>query len=702
MAYTVKYTDFTNKGAITVNDSTVNTETSIALPGRNQRGYGIAVAENFLHILENFANNTPPENPVEGQVWYDTTLGVEDLKIFDGATWKLAGSIRKSADTPTVGVLGDLWVDTDNQQLYLFNGASWVLVGPTFSSGLRTGVVAEKVFDSDDIERVILSTYIDDEIVSIYSVYAFIPKVAIQGFSRIRSGINISTKDFDNNLVVDTKYWGIAEKAENLIVSGQVIPASTFLRSDVSNITNAGFTVRNDVGIATGRESQLRLSVDSNTIGNISHVSPNSGFEIRINYQGNVTTTLIHADSNGNVGIGVNNLAPEETLDVLGTSRFSDVVKINSVENTTNDVTGALQVVGGVNIQKDLIVRGNANFTGHITVGELETGGLNVAILPQTNNLFKIGTTSNKFAEVHSTTFYGNLVGNIVGNITGNVVGTATNLLAGTTFQLTGDVTAPSFTFDGATGGLIKTFNTSINPNFIDSKPVIEVPNGADTLLLYRPGTGLVKMLRNKFFTQVALIPVGTILPFAGTTIPDGYLLCDGSEKRRDNFPDLFGIIGFTYGDQSFLLGNETFRLPDLRGKFPIGRSSMDNGDQVPSTTGNIDSNTQAMTGTTQSVASTLGNSGGAQNVTLTVPNVPNHQHSLKGDNNTEFYAINNDTGIPNDTGSFVGNGPDAASQGQYIGNTGNMLGYTTPTTPVTVMNPFLTINYIIFTGKFT
>ncbi len=700
MAYTVKYTDFINKGAMVVNDSTTNTDTSLSLPGRNQRGYGIAVAENFLHLLENFANNTAPENPVEGQIWYDTTAGVEDLKIFDGATWKLAGSIRKSADTPTVGVLGDLWVDTDNQQLYLFNGASWVLVGPSFSSGLRTGIVAEKVFDSDDIERVILLTYINDEIVSIFSVNTFIPKVAIEGFGTIKSGMNISIKDFNNDGIIDTKYWGTAEKAENLIIGGTVIPASTFLRSDVSNITNAGFTVRNDVGIATGRESQLRLSVDSATIANIYHATSNSAFDIRVNYQGNVTT-LIRTDSNGNVGIGVNNLAPEETLDVLGTSRFSDVVKINSVENTTNDVTGALQVAGGVNIQKDLIVRGNSNFTGHITVGELATGATPTAIIPQFSNYFNIGTTENKFSSVYATTFYGNLVGNIVGNITGNVVGTATNLLAGTTFQLTGDVTAPSFTFDGSTGGLTKTFNATINPNFVSSKPEMTTPFGADTLLIYRPGTGLTKMLRTTFFQQVALVPVGTVFPFAGNAVPPGYLLCDGSEKQRAQYPELFGVIGYTYGDPNFLLGTATFRLPDLRGRFPVGRNTMDNGDQVPDPSGNIDSNTQSMTGTDQATAGTLGNVNGSDQVTLTVPNIPNHQHNFEGDNGTDFYAINNNSGIPGDTGSFIGNGPDAASQGQYITTTGGMLGFTTPTQPVTVMNPYITLNYIIFTGKF-
>ena len=254
---------------------------------------------------------------------------------------------------------------------------------------------------------------------------------------------------------------------------------------------------------------------------------------------------------------------------------------------------------------------------------------------------------------------------------------------------------------DGATGGLLKTFNTSISPNFVDSKPEMLSPNGADTLLIYRPGTGLTKMLRTTFFTQVALVPVGTILPFAGTAIPPGYLLCDGSEKQRAVYPELFGVIGYTYGDPSFLLGTATFRLPDLRGRFPLGRNTMDNGDMIPSGSGSIDSNTQALSGTTQSTAGTLGNINGYDKVTLTTPNVPNHQHNFVGDNGTDFYAINNDTGIPGDTGSFVGNGPDAASQGQYISTTGSMLGNTNPTTPVTVMNPYLTINYIIFTGKF-
>jgi len=759
MAYTVKYTDYINKGALTVNDSTVNTETSLALPGRNQRGYGIAVAENFLHILEHFANTTPPANPVEGQVWYDTTPGVEDLKIYDGTTWKLAGSIRKSADTPEVGVLGDLWVDTDNQQLFLFNGSSWILVGPTFSSGLKTGVVAETVLDINDLTKTILATYVNDEIISIYSIETFIPKVTIQGFSTIKSGINLSVKDFDNDTVIDTKFWGTSEKAENLIVGGTVVASSNFLRKDTSNITDYGFTVRNNQGVSTGLESQLRLYVDPARTGAIYHSTPDSAFDLRINFGGEVTT-LLRADSNGNIGLGINNLAPAYTLDVLGDSRFTDVVKIESAQNTLNDVTGALQVTGGVLIKKDLIVRGDSNFTGKITVGESPVGTNNIAILPQTDNTYDIGyqnpttpTDRNRFRNVYATTFYGNIVGNVVGNITGNLNGSATRLLSSTTFSVVGDVTSPGFSFDGGTTavsagafvtgqqykisdlgttnftligaasntvGLVftatgpgigtgvattvdsKVFSATISPNFITDKIELTAPDGSDELLLYRSVNGtLGKMSRTTFFQQVPLVPVGAIFPYAGDTPPNGYLFCDGSEKSRIDYIALFTIIGYTYGDPAFLQGTTTFRLPDLRGKFPLGKNNMDNADSIQTNSGIIDSSTQAATGSTQSTAGVLGNANGSETVTLNTANIPNHKHDFIGDDGTLFYATNNDTGTPSDTGAFVGNGPDAVSSGQYIGTTGNMIGRTSPTTPFTVMNPYLTINYIIFTGRF-
>ena len=127
MAYQIQFTDFTNKGSIIVEDREINsTDTSLQLPGRNSTAYGEAIAGNFLHLLENFANNNAPSNPVEGQTWYDTTVGVDALKVYDGTNWVESGGIKKGAAQPEVGnsVIGDLWVDTSNQQLYQANRLS--------------------------------------------------------------------------------------------------------------------------------------------------------------------------------------------------------------------------------------------------------------------------------------------------------------------------------------------------------------------------------------------------------------------------------------------------------------------------------------------------------------------------------------------------------------------------------------------------
>ena len=158
MAYTISYTDSVNKGTIIVEDNTLNQETSISFPGKNYTGYGTAVNENFLHLLENFANSNSPSRPVEGQLWYDTSTGVDQLKIYDGTTWIAASGVKKATNQPAVAnsSSGDLWVNTETQQLYLFTGASWILVGPDFSDGLLTGAQAESIVGTDDVTYSVL------------------------------------------------------------------------------------------------------------------------------------------------------------------------------------------------------------------------------------------------------------------------------------------------------------------------------------------------------------------------------------------------------------------------------------------------------------------------------------------------------------------------------------------------------------------
>ena len=84
MAYTVDFSDST-KTAITVNDGTVTTKTDLGLIGKNYFGYGEAIAENFLHLLENFANGTAPSSPIEGQLWLNNSTGV--ISYYHNSAW---------------------------------------------------------------------------------------------------------------------------------------------------------------------------------------------------------------------------------------------------------------------------------------------------------------------------------------------------------------------------------------------------------------------------------------------------------------------------------------------------------------------------------------------------------------------------------------------------------------------------------------
>ena len=84
MAYTIVKSD----GGLLTNipDGTIDTtSTTLALPGRNYAGYGQALNTNFVHMVENFADDAAPANPLRGQLWYGTSTN--SLQVYDGATW---------------------------------------------------------------------------------------------------------------------------------------------------------------------------------------------------------------------------------------------------------------------------------------------------------------------------------------------------------------------------------------------------------------------------------------------------------------------------------------------------------------------------------------------------------------------------------------------------------------------------------------
>lgn len=81
-------------------------------------------------------------------------------------------------------------------------------------------------------------------------------------------------------------------------------------------------------------------------------------------------------------------------------------------------------------------------------------------------------------------------------------------------------------------------------------------------------------------------MPVGAIVPYAGATAPSGWLLCDGSAVSRETYRALFTAIGTTYGTGD---GATTFNVPDLRGRFPLGKATSGTGSTLGGTGGAID-----------------------------------------------------------------------------------------------------------------
>lgn len=699
MPYSVNFTDKENKTPITVFDNTSSTDTSLTFPGRNVTGYGQIIAENFLALLENFASASEPINPIEGQLWYNSTDGI--LLIWDNTAWKAASGIQKGVSQPDVAVskVGELWVDTTNQQLRIFTGTRWILVGPSESAvdGLRYGPVVERVADSDNIDRFMLVFYIADIPVIIFSKDSFTPKTIITGFEVVRSGINIANPNTAPEIAAFAGgskpiSFGTAVRANALNVGGVEVESGKFLRSDTINTTDFAINIRNNNGITLGADGTFNIGTTA-TAAKIYNSAAGSSIDIQTNRDGIPSTILRIVDNR----VGINQATPSQALDIDGSLTLTGSVIVANATASTNFANGSFRTAGGAAITKNLIVGDGIDITGTAQTNTIQ---------PKTTELHDLGTGLRRWRTIRAKTIIADdIQGILSGNISGNA-NTATSLTNITSFQLAGDVISPAVQFDGQLGSYTKIFNTSLTANIIVSKdqPFPNVSRPTDFVLTYRASeaslasSGLLRQSRDTFVGDLG-IPIGGIIPYAGANAPYGFLFCDGSEVERTKFSVLFDVIGTTYNGIAVLTGVNTFRLPDLRGRFALGRDNMDNGGTVPIVTGGFVDAGGGATGRVPDIkASTLGGDAGQSSATLTLANLPEHSHTLSS-GTQDYAAVAVSTTI--DPAAITGLGPTAPGQAQYLKDSGGIKkpALTTLSTPIGIMNPFLTINYIVRSG---
>jgi microcystin-dependent protein/cytoskeletal protein CcmA (bactofilin family) len=543
-----------------------------------------------------------------------------------------------------------------------------VLVGPEFSQGLSTGTKPYTITGTDNLEYTVVLIEVEAKPVAIISTKSFTPKASITGFSSILPGFNLSSADIEGSGV--GKFYGTSQKAESLIAANsEVVAGSNFLRKDKANIADFSLKINNNAGLDVGNTAVFNLGVESQAAV-FSHRTSGANIDFRVNDAG-TTKTVLRLDSNTNVGI--NNLAPSEALDVTGNIKASGELYVDAVTDSVSVGTGALIVKGGVGIAKQLRVGDTATFEDDITVRNIVTVN---------NNTYDIGTVSNKFLNVYANSFVGNLVGNVSGTVSG-AAGTSNKLTSQTTFQMSGDVSAPSFTFDGQTGGTVKTFATSISNGFIASKTATGTSQNSDEFILNRVSgtTGVFKISRDNLFDAIAKIPTGMITPFGGSSAPTHWLLCDGTEYVIGTYPELYAVIGSSFG----VATAGYFRTPDLRGRMPLGKDNM----------GGTSANR-----VTATAADSVGGFGGDESKVIPVTNLPDHEHDLQGAAGAQYYAVRDVPGIgAGETTAITYDAPTGSGQGSALPSSGGVLSGSLGNAQ-DVMNPYTTVNYIIYTGQ--
>lgn len=579
--YVLKFSDPFKTSNITVPSKATgsglnNYDTSLDLPGAGNENYGNHISQNFLKLLEHFSSPYPPENAIEGQLWYDTSNPNQKvLRVNNGtdtsSRWSAASGVYQQSNDPYVQFLdtvreGDIWVDTQNGQLKIRTGVEWRLVGPIIGSDVdKTGTEFEFVESNTGQTYPVIKNWANGNIVEIISYNSFVPKKVIPGFTSIQTGTNLTTK-------VAARYNGISEKAQGLVVNNiTVLKASEILRNRPSTIQ-----------IHTGTlyvDSSSGLKVRNvNFNQNIEFYSGQTGGFINFTDEERLLTVGINDKSylkfnpNGlNVGINTTTNVGDPTLDVFGTGRFTGLLTITE-PNISLQVTGKSNFGNNVTVTGNLSISGLTTSTGKLTIGSTSSNG--IILQPGKHDVYDIGSTSTRFRHIHAGSFgYSLGVGNTSTATTvfyGRLEGTATRLQNARQFRITGHVTSTAVTFNG---GANVVFTTTLHRSMITATISTSSATLNHSMVVLNTGTStsdLEVVSKSDFLKDVefptipGLVPAGTVTAFGtNTNIPAGWLLCANSTNSptpptSTNYPKLYSVIGTTFGSS----GPGTFFVP--------------------------------------------------------------------------------------------------------------------------------------------
>jgi len=343
MSYKLNKTD----GSLLVDlvDGQLDTSSSdLTLIGRNYSGFGEVLNENFIQLLENFANTSAPINPIRGQLWYDTSEN--RLKVYNGTAFTSSGGTTVAEQQPNM-VAGDLWIDSTKSQLYFFDGVRLQLVGPAYSTAQGTsGFQVNSIIDTQNITQTVVKMFVGGNLVGVHANATFTPiaSARIQELVTVSNPLGTLQKGF-NTVGTDYKYVGTATIAQSLVDgNGVVRTADQYLVSDNDDTTVGALTIQNNAGLTIGLNNNTKLQFTDNAF-TIANQLSSQDVEIKVRTPAEVIAFKIDADKPTdewinpqtqqpeyrNIGaVGIYEANPSATLHVGGDVKIDGRLTVNS------------------------------------------------------------------------------------------------------------------------------------------------------------------------------------------------------------------------------------------------------------------------------------------------------------------------------------------------------------------------------------
>jgi hypothetical protein len=282
MAY--KVDKFNGTFLTSVADGTIDTTTDLRFVGKNYAGYGEIQNENFLHLMENFANISPPPKAITGQLWYDATATEKRLKFYDGNNWRVAGGAQSSVVAPAGLQTGEFWWDSIAKQLYAWSGTEFVLVGPEAAPDLGAAAVTSRVVYDNTIPTPVPYTIVEIKAngvtVAIISNATFTlgGQNPIVNFSLIKKGITLVDTSVSGISNSDYRYWGTSSNSDKL-GGRNAADFIALLEGDFSQTVrfgDNGFTLGDRINFEIKVENTDRLILENKLGENITlRIAPN-------------------------------------------------------------------------------------------------------------------------------------------------------------------------------------------------------------------------------------------------------------------------------------------------------------------------------------------------------------------------------------------------------------------------------------------